>query len=316
MSVSRQTQLAGLLVTSLGALGFSAKAILVKLAYRHGVDTITLLALRMLFSAPLFLILLWWASSREKSSKLGSKDRLVIVAIGLLGYYGASLFDFLGLQYITAALERLVLFLYPTFVVMFSVTFLGQRIRRLEIAGLLASYGGIALVFINDLNMQQSNVVLGTCWVLLSALCYAGYLIGSGRLVQRVGSMRFAALSSLVACLGVGLHFALTRAPELLIAQPLPVHGLSLLMAVFSTVLPIMLTTEGIRLLGSSKAAIIGTLGPVVTISLGYVFLDESITTIQILGATLVLAGVLAVGLTRSQHAKPSAVGEAVVRRV
>jgi len=292
-------RLAGALMVAVAAVAFSGKAIIVKLAYRHGVDAVTLLALRMLYAAPLFLALVWWAARGQHVAKLSTHDKWKITAVGLLGYYLASLFDFLGLQYITAALERLVLFLYPTFVVLYAAVFAGQRIGQRDVFALAVSYAGIALVFISDLTTQQTNVVLGAFFVLLSALSYAGYLIGSGHLLQRVGSVRFACLASLAATAGVLLHFVVVREVAQLAAQPAPVHGWAMLMASVSTVLPIVLTSAGIRRLGSGNAAMISTLGPAATIFLGYAFLGEPITVVQLAGAALVIAGVVAIALKR-----------------
>lgn len=295
-------------MVAVAAVAFSGKAIIVKLAYRHGVDAVTLLALRMLYAAPLFLLLAWWASSRTGVKTLTPREKWTVAGVGLLGYYLASLFDFLGLQYITAALERLVLFLYPTFVVLYSAAFAGYRIRRRDLFALTVSYAGIALVFVNDLTTQQTNVVLGSFFVLLSALCYAAYLIGSGQLIRRVGSVRFACLASLAATAGVLVHFLVVRNVAVLAAQPAAVHGWAALMAAVSTVLPIVLTSAGIRRLGSGNAAMIGTLGPAATIFLGYAFLDEPITPVQLAGAALVVAGVLAIALKRdaaSRKAEP-----------
>jgi drug/metabolite transporter (DMT)-like permease len=282
-----------------GAVAFSGKAIIVKLAFRHGVDAVTLLALRMLFSAPLFLALAWWAT-RDETVPISAPDRRAIVVLGMLGYYLASYFDFLGLQYITAALERLVLFLYPTFVMLLAALLFRRPITSRDMAALALSYVGIVLVFLNDLATQSANVVLGSFWVGLSALCYAAYLLGSGRLVQRVGSLRFACYAGLVSCIGVLAHFFVVSDVRTLIAQPAPVYWLALLMAAVSTVMPIVLTSEGIRRIGASHAAVIGAVGPVATIVLGLAFLGEAITAIQLVGAALVLAGVLAMTLRRS----------------
>jgi drug/metabolite transporter (DMT)-like permease len=282
-------------MTAAAAVAFSGKAIIVKLAYRHGVDAITLLALRMLFAAPMFLVLAWWATRAHRATALARRDWLAMTGVGLLGYYAASLFDFMALQYITAALERLVLFLYPTFVVLYSAAFAGRAIGRRDVFALAASYGGIVLVVLNDLGLQSSNVVLGTLLVLLSALCYAGHIIASGRMVQRIGTVRFASLVSLAACIGVLVHFVLVHDVGLLFDQPPPVHGWALLMAAASTVLPIVLMAGGIRRLGASQAAMVGTLGPVATIFLAYAFLDEPVTAVQLAGAALVVAGVLAI---------------------
>ena len=296
----RQSRLAGAAMVALAAVAFSGKAIIIKLAYRHGVDAVTLLALRMLFSAPLFALLAWWASRSPGVASLSGADFRAVAALGFVGYYLASYFDFLGLQHITAALERLVLFLYPTFVMLMSAMFFGRRITTRDVAAVLLSYVGIALVFSHDLRTQQGNVVLGSLWVLLSALLYAIYLLGSGRLVGRVGSLRFACYAGLVSCAAVLAHYAIAT-PELrlIASQPPPVYWLAALMAVVSTVMPIVLTSEGIRRIGASQASILGSVGPVATIFLGFLFLGEDITAIQLAGAALVMAGVLAITLRK-----------------
>ena len=281
----------------LAAIAFSGKAIIIKLAYRHGVDAVTLLALRMLFSAPLFGLLAIWAARQPGTERLSGPDLRAVAAAGFVGYYLASYFDFLGLQYITAALERLVLFLYPTFVLLLSALLFKRPITRRDVLAVVLSYVGIGFVFAHDLNTQQGNVVLGSFWVLLSALFYAAYLLGSGRLVGRVGSMRFACYAGLVSCVAVVAHFAITRPMGAIFAQPAPVYWLSLLMAVVSTVLPIVLTSEGIRRIGATHASVIGAVGPVATIFLGFAFLGEAITAVQVAGAALVLAGVLTITL-------------------
>jgi len=277
------------------AVAFSAKAIIIKLAYRHGVDAVTLLALRMAMAAPFFVAIAWWTSRGEGASPLSPADWRAVVFLGIVGYYLASLFDFLGLQYITAALERLVLFLYPTFVVLISAAVYGRRITGRDVAALAVSYAGIALVFANDLATRQENVLLGAFWVSLSALAYAIYLIGNGRMVRKMGSVRFASLASVVSCAAVLGHFFVVREPPLLWSQPAPVYWLTLLMAIVSTVLPVILMSVGIRLVGSSHASMLGTVGPVATIFLGFAFLGEPITAIQLAGAALVLVGVVAI---------------------
>ncbi len=287
----------GAILVGVGAVAFSGKAIIIKLAYRHGVDAMTLLALRMIFSAPLFAALAAWGRREGRGEPLSAADLRATMLLGLVGYYLASYFDFLGLQHITAALERLVLFLNPTFVLLLSAALFGRAITRRDVAAVALSYLGIVLVFGNDLATQRGNVVLGTFWVLLSALFYAGYLLGSGRVVGRVGSLRFAGYAGLAACAAVVAHFLLTPHPGRILAQPLPVYGLCLLMAAVSTVLPIALTSEGIRRIGSSHAAIVGSVGPVATIFLGAIFLGEPVTAVQLAGAALVTAGVLAISL-------------------
>ena len=282
------------------AIAFSGKAVIIKLAYRHGVDAVTLLALRMLFSAPLFAILAWWAVRDPAVASLSGPDLRAVLALGLVGYYLASYFDFLGLQHITAALERLILFVHPTFVLLFSALLFHRRITRRDVVAVVLSYVGIGLVFGNDVLTQPGNVVLGSLWVLMSALFYAAYLIGSGRVVGRVGSLRFASYAGLVSCLGVVIHYlVVTPNLRLIVEQPAPVYWLALLMAVVSTVLPIVLTSEGIRRVGASHASILGSVGPIATIFLGFAFLGEPITAVQIGGCALVMAGILAMTLQR-----------------
>ena len=297
--VDRQTRLSGALMVVAAAIAFSGKAVIIKLAYRHGVDAVTLLALRMLFSAPLFLILAWWATRGAAVEPLSRDDLWGVAVLGFIGYYLASYFDFLGLQYVTAALERLLLFVHPTFVLLISAVLFKRRITRRDVVAVGLSYLGIGFVFGHDVATQPGNVVLGSFWVLMSALFYAGYLIGSGRLVGRVGSLRFASYAGLVSCAAVVTHYFVTRDAALIFKQPVPVYGLAFLMAAVSTVLPIVLTSEGIRRIGASHASIIASIGPVATIFLGAWFLDETITALQLAGAALVMAGVLAISLQK-----------------
>jgi len=288
-------------MVALAAVAFSGKAIIIKLAYRHGVDAVTLLALRMLFSAPLFVALAVWDARREKRAPLSRRDLGAIAALGFVGYYLASYFDFLGLQYVTAALERLLLFIHPTFVLLLSAMLFKRRITSRDVVAVVLSYIGIGLVFGHDVATQPGNVLLGSFWVLLSALFYATYLLGSGRLVGRVGSLRFSCYAGLVSCVGVVAHFLVTRDAGLIVSQPAAVYNLSLLMAGVSTVLPIVLTSEGIRRIGASHASIVASIGPIATIFLGAIFLDEPVTALQLAGAALVLAGILAISLQKNK---------------
>jgi len=299
----RKAGLAGVLMVVASAIGFSGKAIIIKLAYRHGVDAVTLLTLRMAFSAPLFLLLAWWATRGPGVQPLSRPDLRAIAILGFLGYYLSSYLDFLGLQYVTAALERLILFLNPTLVLFLSAMFFKRRITRRDMMAIGLCYAGIALVFGHDFTTQSSNVALGSFWVLLSAITYAIYLIGSGRLVGRVGSIRFACYAGLVSCAAVIVQYLVVRDTKVIFSQPAEVYGLSLLMAAASTVLPIVLMAEGIRRIGASHASIISSVGPIATIFLGAIFLSEPITAFQLAGAGLVMAGVLAISLQK----KPAA---------
>jgi drug/metabolite transporter (DMT)-like permease len=295
----RRTRLVGALLIAISAVAFSGKGVIVKLAFRYGVDATTLLTLRMVLSAPFFLVLAWWAGRGAALEPLSGADKRNIVILGLLGYYLSSYFDFLGLQYVTAALERLLLFLHPTFVVLLSAMIFKRKVTRRDIVAMVLSYLGIALVFGNDLATQPGNVALGSFWVLVSAFLYAIYLIGSGRLIGRVGSLRFASYAGFVSCVGVSIHYLLARDWHIILSQPAPVYWYGLVMAIACTVLPIVLMSEGIRRVGASHASLIGSVGPVATIFLGAMFLDEELTVIQLLGAGLVMAGVLFISLQK-----------------
>lgn len=293
-------RLTGAVLVGLAAIAFSGKAILLKLAFRHGVDPLTMLALRMALSAPFFLAILWWASRGAQVVPMTPRERGFVAALGLVGYYLASLFDFLGLQYITAALERLLLFIHPTFVVLMSAALFGRAITGRDIVAMALCYGGIALVFWHDLHTQQGQVVLGSAWVLLSAVFYAAYLVGSGRMVATVGSLRLSGWAGLASCGGVLAHSLLATGPGPIVGQPAAVYGLAFVMAAVCTVMPIVFTSEGIRRIGASHASMIGTVGPVATIFLGAIFLGEPITFLQLAGAAVVMAGVLIISLARN----------------
>jgi drug/metabolite transporter (DMT)-like permease len=213
-----------------------------------------------------------------------------------MGYYLASLLDFIGLTYISAGLERLILFLYPTMVVLLAKLFYRAPVGPSQRTALLLSYLGILLVFAHEQGAQSRDLLRGASYVFASALVFALFLTGSGRLVQRFGSRRFTAYSMTVACVATALHFALSR-PVAQLAVSGRVFTLALLLALFATVLPAFLMNAGIRRLGAGRAAVIGTVGPVATLAMAYVFLDEVLGPAQVLGATLVLGGVLWVSL-------------------
>ena len=282
----------GPLCAVIGTLGFSFKAILIKLAYAaYAVDAITLLALRMLYAAPFFVAMAWW--SGRTGAPLARRDWLAIAALGFLGYYLASLLDFLGLRYVSASLERLVVFLYPTMVLLLSAAFLGQPITRRAIGALALCYAGIVLVFRHDIAVagDSAAIWLGGALVFASAFCYAVYLVVAGGVIARIGSMRFIALAMFTSTVFVFVHFALAR-PLAALDVPPSVHALSLTMAIASTVVPTWLVAEAIRRIGANATSLVGSLGPVFTIALGAWLLAEPVHPIQLVGAALVLAGV------------------------
>ena len=288
----------GVALAILAALGFSFKAIFVKLAYAVPqavpVDAVTLLSLRMVFALPVFV----WVGfhSSRSAPPLSRRDWLMLTALGLLGYYGASILDFIGLRYITAGLERLILFTYPTLTIAIGVLFMGKTASRREIGALALSYAGIGLAFVHDLQVagETTTVLIGAAFVFGSALSYAFYQAGSEPAIRRLGAARFTALAMLVSTLATVLHFLIAQ-PITALSQPLPVYFYGASMALFSTVLPVFMNSAAIRRIGSAKSVLIGTLGPILTIFFGWWLLDEPLSLAQLIGAGLVLAGVLLV---------------------
>ncbi|MGY6277137.1 DMT family transporter [Methylomonas sp. MgM2] len=285
-------------MATLAAIGFSAKAILVKLAYYDNVDAVTLLALRMLFSTPFFLFVALRHWSRHDLLPLTSRDYRILLILGLLGYYLSSLFDFIGLQYVSAGLERLILFLYPTFVVLLSALLLGKSFGRKEVVALTLSYAGIGVVFKNELSMQSEQLLLGAGFVFASTLTYSLYLIGTGEAVARIGASRFTATAMLVACIATVLQFLLTHPIDAL-CLPVRVYKLGLAMAIVSTVLPVFMLSASIRLIGSMHVSLVGMIGPVSTIFMAAYFLGEEPTVSQMIGAGLVMLGVFSLSVKR-----------------
>lgn len=298
-------KIAGVGYALVAAIGFSAKAVLVKLAYFETVDPVTLLALRMAFALPFFLVVAVRENSGRHIQPLSGRDKLAVLVLGLLGYYLASYLDFLGLQYISAGLERLILFLYPTMVVLISALILKHRIGRTTVFALAISYVGIALVFLHDMHVLQHDATLGSMLVFGSALAYAVYLVGAGHSIARIGATRFTAYAMTVASAACLLQFAATHALADLDLPP-RVYGLSIAMALFSTVLPAFLLAAAMHRIGSMHTSMIGSVGPVSTIYLAWVFLGERLSLAQMAGSLLVLAGVLMISLTRQAASRSS----------
>lgn len=285
----RAAVVAGLSIAIGGAILFSTKAIVAKLLYRYHIDAVTLIAFRMLFSLPVFIAVAVW--KMRVGPPLSPQDRWRIAGLGLIGYYLSSYLDFLGLQHISVGLERLILFLTPTFVLLINVMVFKRRVRRVEWAALALAYCGIVLVFVHDLGANPGNAVLGGLLVLGSALAYAVYLLGSGEMVKRLGSLRLVAYAMCVssaAC--IGQFFALR--PAAMLVQPAEVYWLSLVNAVFCTVLPVFMTMIAVQRIGAPMASQAGMVGPVSTLFLGALLLGEPITAVQLAGTALVMAGI------------------------
>jgi len=290
---SARLAVGGVGLAAIGAIAASGKAIIVKLGLRHGVDATTLLALRMAMALPLFLLLAWWSS--RHAAPLSWADRGRIAWLGFTGYYLSSWLDFQGLQYISVTLERLILYLNPTLVLLIHVVLTRQRPGRWQLVALALSYAGVLVAFGHDLQREGGQIILGSLLVLGSAISYALYLFGSGQIVARIGAVRLTAQASCVACALVLLHFGLTHPWPVLWQAPHAVHWLSLINATACTVLPVLAIMLAVKRIGSSLAAQVGMLGPVSTIVMSLWLLDEPMGPAQIAGTVLVLCGVLLV---------------------
>ncbi|HYG54925.1 MAG TPA: DMT family transporter [Burkholderiales bacterium] len=289
----------GLLFALAGTLAFSFRPILIKLSYAaHPVSPATLLFLRMTLSLPFFVAVGWWL--RHQEPRLTGRDWAAIGGLGFIGYYLASYLDFLGLQYVGAGVGRLIMFLYPTLVLLLSFLFLQKHPSVRQIVALVVSYAGIALVVSNQMGGETRSFVLGALYIFGGALAYAIYLVAGSEVVKRVGSMRFTAYSMVASTLPAVAQFFITEAPGQALALPAAVWVYMLLLATFITVLPVFLQAEALKRIGANEFALIGAAGPVSAAILSALTLDEPFTAVQALGAALVIAGVLLISLKRS----------------
>ena len=279
----------GLLLAAAGSIGFSGKAILAKLMYRHGIDAVTAVMYRMLFALPMFLALAWWAS-RGKAA-LTRRDWGVVAGLGFSGYYAASMLDFVGLQYISASLERLILYLGPTIVMALSVLWFKRHITAKQWLATAVSYSGTVVVFGHELSVQGSHVALGAAFVFGSAVSYSVYLLASGEVVKRLGSLRLTGLASSAACVFCLAHFAVLK-PWSAAIVPEPVLWLSALNAVACTFAPVLMVMMAIERIGAALASQVGMIGPLSTITMGVLLLNEPFTPVLLLGTALGLTGV------------------------
>jgi drug/metabolite transporter (DMT)-like permease len=279
----------GLALATAGAIAFSGKAILAKLMYRHGVDAVQVVFWRMLLALPMFIVLAWWAGRGK--APFTRRDWLNVVGLGFCGYYLASMLDFLGLQFITASLERLILYLNPTLVLLMSVLWLRTRVSPRQMIAIALSYAGVLIVFSHELKFEGANVALGAALVFASALSYAVYLVASGEVVRRIGALRLTGAATSVACVFAIVQLFVLRSPSAVLV-PEPVIWLSLTNAVFTTFAPVVMVMMAIERIGAPLAAQCGMVGPMSTILLGVVLLGEPFTGWVVAGTVLVLAGV------------------------
>jgi drug/metabolite transporter (DMT)-like permease len=295
--------LAGFLISFTGAVLFSTKAIIIKKAFQAtSVDALTLLSLRMLFSLPFYVVAAVW-SRRVKVGSMTSGQWVWIIGLGILGYHLSSYFDFAGLQYISAGLERLILFLYPSFAVLINAVAFRQRISQVQAWALALTYTGIGIAYFGELRVDTGNpnFYWGSFLVFLCAITYAFYLAGMGRVVRVVSPFTFTTYSMLVAIGGVFLHFLVRgwvsgnfHLPAGAATGQLWMYGL--LLALVATVIPSFMLSEGMRRIGANNAAIVTSIGPVSTILQAHFVLGDPIFIEQVIGTMLVIAGVLLTG--------------------
>lgn len=286
----------GIACVLLGTFFFACKGIFIKLAYAYGITAAPLLMLRMLFALPFYLAMALWLHQRSQMA-LSRKNLIQIVGVGLLGYYLSSLLDFWGLETISAGLERLVLYIYPTIVVLILAVWKKKVVSTKEKLAMAVAYVGMIFIFLHELQLQQnfSNTMKGGLLVFAGAITYAFFVVMTSEKAKEVGSLTFTTYCMLAASVGVIIHnLIFIDLREL--NQPHPVYWLALALAFFSTVIPSFLMNKGIASIGASKAAIMGSIGPVITVFLGAWFLDEAITLSQLIGAGLVIGGVSLVG--------------------
>lgn len=298
----------GFLITISGAIFFSTKAIFVKLAFQDTrVDAVTLLCLRMFFSLPFYIGAAWIVHRKEGIVKLTRKQWIWVLTMGILGYYLSSLFDFIGLQYVSAGLERLILFLYPTFAVLINTFYFKTRLSRIQLLALVLTYIGIGIAYWGEIRLAQygPQFFFGSFMIFLCAVTYSLYLVGTGRLVNAVGATRYTAYAMLAATLGIFIHFIVVT-PISSIEMTSSLAGYGIALAIVATVLPSFMMSVGMKKIGSNNVAIITSIGPVSTILQAHFFLGENIIPEQIIGTALVIIGVILIGWQSKIATEPS----------
>jgi drug/metabolite transporter (DMT)-like permease len=300
--------LGGFVATLIGSIFFSTKAVLVKLAFANSeMDALTLLTFRMIFSLPFYLLAAWISSRSNERKKFTARQWTIIIALGIFGYYLSSLFDFIGLQYISAGLERLILFLYPTFVVLIGAYFFKQETTRHQRLALFLTYAGVAIAYIGELRFETDNpnFYWGSFLIFLCSITYAIYIAGSGRIIPQVGASKFTAYAMLASTTGVFIHFALAGNYEEL-SHTGQYWWYGLLLGIVATVIPTFLISFGMKKIGSNNVAIISCIGPVSTIIQAHLILKEKIFVEQMIGTVLVVSGVLLIGWKGAKNLEKS----------
>lgn len=291
-SPSSSRFLLGVGILVLANVGFSSKAVIIKLMYRYQVDTISVIALRMLISVPFYIVIAWWLNRRDHNVRLTLREWLSVSGLGILSYYVSSMLDFLGLQYVTAGVERLTLYLYPTIVLILSAVFFKRKITPPQYIALGLTYLGVIMAFVAESGIgEQKNALLGGALVFSAACTYSVYVVLTGEYVHKIGSAKFTCYAMIAATFPAMIQSAIHNRMDIF-NYPTEVYSLAMWMVLAATVIPTFLIVEGIRLVGANNSGIIGAVGPVSMIGLAYIFLGEQISLMQLLGTAIVLAGV------------------------
>lgn len=288
---SIQKQYLGVFLGICSAACFSTKAIMVKLAYSYGADTVFILFLRYFFSFPIYIFLAYYYS-KHSTTPITKKQWAWILFLGFIGYYVSSLFDFIGLKYISASMERLILFIYPTLIVVLNTILFGSKLQRKDYLALILTYIGIFFIYLGNTESTTENLIKGSILVFACAVTYAFYIVGSGKLIPIIGSQRYTAYAMIVSCISVMIHQGVVNGIPDFSGASVPVLWIGLAMALIATVIPSLTLAQSIKLIGTDKSSIIATLGPVFTIALANIYLNEPFTFRQVVGTAFIITGV------------------------
>ena len=292
---SIQKQYLGIFLGICSAACFSTKAIMVKYAYMYCADTVFILFLRLFFSLPVYIILAY-IYSKNATSPITRKQWIWIILLGIIGYYLSSLFDFIGLKYISASLERLILFIYPTLIVVLNTIMFGSKLQRKDYLALGLTYIGIFFIYMGNSESTTENLIIGSVLVFTCALTYAFYIVGTGRLIPVIGAQRYTSYVMIVSTISVMIHQSIVNGIPDFTHTATPILWIGFAMAIIATVIPSLTLAQSIKLIGTEKSSIIATLGPVFTIALANFFLKEAFTIRQAIGTVFIIAGVWIVG--------------------
>jgi drug/metabolite transporter (DMT)-like permease len=307
----------GFLWAVLGTILFSTKAILIKLCFKTtNIDASSLLMLRMLFALPFYAAAMWYYFANQQLKKVKPSTYFAAGLIGLLGYYISSLFDFIGLQYVSASIERIILFIYPTLAVLLNLLIFNVAITKRQWLAILITYIGIGLAYWGELNQIPDTKMFffGTWMILLCAITFAFYLVGSGKIIPKIGAPQFTSLSMLAASVGIFIHYFVTHQQGIASIVDMPILysssvWLVIALAIIGTVIPSFLMSGGMKRIGSNDLAIITSIGPVSTLFQARWILNEAFSWEQILGTVFVVLGVILVkkvGATKTNPDYPN----------